>query len=104
MLTQSNAWLFPQLNGAVIKAVQFEVPEKIDNILPLKTWGFEVFENSVGISIDPEPWWDTEEKFVAMLEWLFSDDNDSESEEDNNSSDYENVEEAPIKRLEFVQL
>lgn len=49
MLTQSNAWLFPQLNNAVIMAVQFLVPLVIDNLLPLRTWGFEVFENSVGL-------------------------------------------------------
>ena len=77
MLTQSNAWLFPQLNKAVINAVKFLVPLKIDNILPLRTWGFTVFENSVGLQIDPEPWWDTEEeKFYEMLEWLFSDGDD----------------------------
>lgn len=49
MLTQSNAWLFPQLNNAIINAVKFLVPLKIDNILPLRTWGFAVFENSVGL-------------------------------------------------------
>ena len=76
MLTQSNAFLYPLLNGAVVKWVTFEVPEKIDHILPLPTWAFDVFEDSVGIFIDPEPWWNTEEEFVAMLERLFQAEDD----------------------------
>jgi hypothetical protein len=57
MLTQTNAWLYPLLNNAVVNAVAFEVPERIDNILPLPVWAFDVFEDSVGLFIDPEPWW-----------------------------------------------
>lgn len=57
MLTQTNAWLYPQLNNAVVQAVAVLVPEIIDNILPLPVWAFEVFEDSVGLLIDPEPFW-----------------------------------------------